>query len=45
MKTRMIRAIRRWFQRPKPIGQHVAGQRAVAVHVIVAGRTTRGLRR
>ena len=42
----MISAIRRFFRRPKPkpIGQHVAGQRAVAVHVIVAGRTTRGLR-
>lgn len=41
----MIRAIKRWLQRrqPKPMGQHVAGQRAVAVHVYLAGATTRGL--
>lgn len=43
----MIRAIKRWFQRPKPepMGEHVAGQRAIAVHIYMAGRTERGLLR
>ena len=42
----MIRAIKRWLKRrqPNPMGEHVAGQRAVAVHVVESGRLTRGVK-